>query len=368
MSDLNLALIVAAVGIIGGVWALNWWQERSFRRKAEQAFEKPAEDVLLERKPKTAARAEPDTPRLEPSLVDTSPAVTPVTSPSPQAETTAALSVLPNTVLDSGIDFIAELHLTEPVAVRNLQVSMEDAANIGKPVRWSGLDAEGEHWSMIHPGAAGSFRQLRVGLQLADRKGPVSDAQLLEFVRIIRLVGEDIGAVVELPQRTPALMAATDLDTFCADVDVLIGLNIVSRDGTPFSATKIRALCEAAGMQLADDGLFHLRNEHGQTLFSLCNLGQESFSSATIRQMKVNAVTLLFDVPRVVGGVSVFDRVAKLADHLAESLDGELVDDNRRPLNEQGLGAIRRQLIELYRRMEQRGIQPGSPTALRLFA
>ncbi|WP_171013882.1 cell division protein ZipA C-terminal FtsZ-binding domain-containing protein [Chitinivorax sp. B] len=366
MSDLNLALIVAAAGIIGGVWALNWWQERSFRRKAEQAFEKPAEDVLLERKPKTAARVEADTQRLEPSLVAAAAADMPVTVPLPQTETDLPPPV--DATLDGGIDFIAELHLTEPVAARKLQVAMEDAASIGKPVRWSGLEADGEHWVMLNPGSVGTFSLLRAGLQLADRKGPVSDAQLLEFIRIIRLTGEDIGAVVELPQRTPSLTAAADLDAFCADVDVLIGLNIVSRDGTPFSATKIRALCESAGMQLADDGLFHFRNEQGQTLFSLCNLGQESFSSATIRQMRVNAVTLLFDVPRVIGGVPVFDRVAKLAGHLAESLDGELVDDNRRPLNEQGLSAIRRQLIELYRRMEQRGIQPGGPTALRLFA
>ena len=82
-------------------------------------------------------------------------------------------------------------------------------------------------------------------------------------------------------------------------------------------------------MELADDGLFHYRNENGQTLFSMCNLGQESFSSATMRQMKLNAVTLLFDVPRVAGGISVFERVATLAKHLAESVDGELVDINR---------------------------------------
>ena len=121
-------------------------------------------------------------------------------------------------------------------------------------------------------------------------------------------------------------------------------------------------------MELAEDGMFHYRNEQGQNLFSLCNLGQESFSSATIRQMRVNAVTLLFDVPRVVGGVAVFDRVIGLARHLADSVDGELVDDNRRPLNEQSVSAIKRQLADIYGRMQARGIEPGSLLALRLFA
>lgn len=364
MSDLNIALIIAAVGIVGGVWALNWWQERSFRRKAEQAFEKPSQDVLLERKPKTAARASQDTPRLEPSLATQAPSPEPVLA-APAVETVT--SARPDTVLDSAIDYIAELHPSEALNARSLQLAIEDAGKIGKPVRWMGL-VEENGWMPVNPGSGANLTQLRVGLQLADRKGPVGDSQMLEFVRIMRQLGEDAGAVVDLPQRTPALTTAADLDAFCADVDVLIGLNIVSRDGTPFPATKIRSLCEAAGMSLGEDGLFHFQNDAGQTLFSLCNLGQESFSSATIRQMKVNAVTLLFDVPRVVGGAPVFDRVVVLARHLAESLDGELVDDNRRPLNEQGIGAIRRQLADIYRRMELRGIAPGSATALRLFA
>lgn len=369
MSDFQIGMILAGVAIVGGVFGLNWWQERSFRRKAEQAFEKPAQDVLLEPKPKTAARGSSDQARLEPSLSMPSPVAPRMAMPQMPAHvadnTLAAARVDP--VLESVMDFIADFVLVEPVPAHKLMVAIEDAAQLGKPVRWMGL-IEGEGWQPITPGSAHSYSQIRAGLQLADRKGPLAESQLLEFVRIVQALAADIGANIELPQRQPALQAAGELDAFCAEVDVLIGLNIVSRDGTPFPATKIRSLCEAAGMELAEDGLFHYRNENGQTLFSMCNLGQESFSSATMRQMKLNAVTLLFDVPRVVGGVSVFDRVATLAKHLAESVDGELVDDNRRPLNEQGLGSIKRQLTDIYNRMQLRGIEPGSPLALRLFA
>ena len=371
MSDFQIGMILAGVAIVGGVFGLNWWQERSFRRKAEQAFEKPAQDVLLEPKPKTAARASSDTQRLEPSLSmplnpATSPRAAMPQAPVPGADNTVAASRV-DPVLESVVDFIADFVLVEPVPAHKLLVAIEDAGQLGKPVRWMGL-IDGEGWQPITPGSAHSYSQIRAGLQLADRKGPLAESQLLEFVRIVHALAADIGANVELPQRQPALQAAGELDAFCAEVDVLIGLNIVSRDGTPFPATKIRSLCEAAGMELADDGLFHYRNENGQTLFSMCNLGQESFSSATMRQMKLNAVTLLFDVPRVAGGISVFERVATLAKHLAESVDGELVDDNRRPLNEQGLGSIKRQLTDIYNRMQLRGIEPGSPLALRLFA
>lgn len=368
MSDFQIGMIVAGLVIVGGVVCLNWWQERSFRRKAEQAFEKSAQDVLLDPRPKTAARASSDQPRLEPSLgMSAVGAINREPAPTPAGKSAIVTAPRVDPVLDAVVDYIADFVPTEPVPAHKVLVAIEDAGQLGKPVRWMGLP-EGESWQPIAPGAAGSYTQLRAGLQLADRKGPVGESQMLEFIRIARALADDIGANLELPQRQPALQAAGDLDAFCAEVDVLIGLNIVSRDGTPFPATKIRSLCEAAGMELAEDGMFHYRSEQGQTLFSLCNLGQESFSSATIRQMRVNAVTLLFDVPRVAGGVAVFDRVAALARHLAESVDGELVDDNRRPLNEQSLGSIKRQLTDIYNRMQLRGIEPGSGLALRLFA
>lgn len=368
MSDFQIGMIIAGVAIVGGVVGLNWWQERSFRRKAEKAFEKPAQDVLLEPKPKTAARASSDKPRLEPSLgVPAAPVAHEQAAVAGVGKSLTATEPRVDPLLDSVVDFIADFVPTEPVPAHKVLVAIEDAAQLGKSVRWMGL-LEGEGWQAIAPGAAGSYTQIRAGLQLADRKGPIGESQMLEFIRIARALADDIGANLELPQRQPALQAAGDLDAFCAEVDVLIGLNIVSRDGTPFPATKIRSLCEAAGMELAEDGMFHYRNEQGQTLFSLCNLGQESFSSATIRQMRVNAVTLLFDVPRVAGGIAVFDRVAALARHLADSVDGELVDDNRRPLNEQSLGSIKRQLTDIYNRMQLRGIEPGSGLALRLFA
>ena len=53
---------------------------------------------------------------------------------------------------------------------------------------------------------------------------------------------------------------------------------------------------------------------------------------------------------------------------MSDSLDGMLADDNRVVLNDTGLDKIRTQLRSIYAVMEQRGIQPGSPLALRLFS
>jgi hypothetical protein len=57
-----------------------------------------------------------------------------------------------------------------------------------------------------------------------------------------------------------------------------------------------------------------------------------------------------------------------LARQLEISLEGALVDDNQRRLGNAEIGKIRQQLDLLQARMVERGILPGTPTALRLFS
>ena len=68
------------------------------------------------------------------------------------------------------------------------------------------------------------------------------------------------------------------------------------------------------------------------------------------------------------GGIVAFDRFVEFARALAEALSAAIVDDNRQPLDDAGLGKIRAQLQALYASMEQQGIPAGGPLALRLFS
>ena len=47
MSDLQIALAVLGVVVIGAVYAYNVWQERKLRQRLERAFEGQRDDVLL---------------------------------------------------------------------------------------------------------------------------------------------------------------------------------------------------------------------------------------------------------------------------------------------------------------------------------
>ena len=62
--DLLDRVLGGGVVIIGGVVLYNWVQERSYRRRLEQAFAAAPPDVLLDRAP----GSQPDDERVEPRL------------------------------------------------------------------------------------------------------------------------------------------------------------------------------------------------------------------------------------------------------------------------------------------------------------
>ena len=95
---------------------------------------------------------------------------------------------------------------------------------------------------------------------------------------------------------------------------------------------------------------------------------EAAFSAQGMKALSTKGLTLLFDVARVPGGIVTFDRFVEFTRALANALSADIVDDNRRPLDDAAIGRIRAQLQTLYASMEQHGIAAGSPLALRLFS
>ena len=83
--------------------------------------------------------------------------------------------------------------------------------------------------------------------------------------------------------------------------------------------------------------------------------------------MSTPGVVLLIDVPRVLDPVRAFDQTRLVAKRLAKTLEAVLVDDNRRPLDDAALSAIRGQVQATAAALHEAHIDPGGPRALRLF-
>lgn len=393
MSELQISLLAIGFVVVAGVYGFNRFQESRYRRRAERAFPAARDDVLLKEntenslpdamlreesriEPVVSLEDEPDT------LEDDLPAATANSLVEEAVPEPAAVSEAPEqeqiepAVLkqpggvapDDSIDYVVRVHPGDPVSSAAVLIETQRQDGLGKRVRWLGINPATGGWEEIGQGSAAQYRELAAAMQLADRAGPVSEQGLLAFCESVQLVAGELTAVPEFPDRQPALAQAAALDQFGADVDVLIGVNVISQNGEVFTATKVRALAEAAGMKLQADGTFHCFSDEGADLYSLGNLDPTPFSPDNIRQLSTNGITFLFDVPKVADGVRVFGQMLLVAKQMASTLGGVAVDDNRRPLSEAGIAKIKQQLADIYARMEEQGIKSGSDCALRLFS
>ena len=102
-------------------------------------------------------------------------------------------------------------------------------------------------------------------------------------------------------------------------------------------------------------------------LWRLQNYRQEPFTVDNLRVLTTPGIVLLIDVPRVADPVRVFDQMRLIAKRLAQTLEGVLVDDNRRPLDDAALGAIRDQVQVTASALRAAHIEPGGTRATRLF-
>jgi hypothetical protein len=265
----------------------------------------------------------------------------------------------------SPIDYIIQVNASQVIGRDALQRLLEALDGLGKRVQVLASASPGP-WAPVASAPPGVTRT-RIALQLADRRGHVTQDDLFAFQRLVTQWAQNIGATIDAPDVAPYIQVAKDLDQFCADVDVVVGLNVVAATGEPFSGFKVRNCAEAVGFRM-DESAFRYADPHGTTLFSLENMQSGPLDPDRIKTSTINGVTLLLDVPRLNDGVAAFDQMVHTGKSLAEGLGGTLVDDNRTAVTEAGLEQIRNQLRRIYGEMQARGIAAGSRTALRLFS
>jgi len=395
MTELQLGLIGLGAATVVGVLAYNKWQARRHRKLAEKVLKPHHADVLLGGGPPATGRDEPKWPdepvepaaaeRREPVLAATEPVApieplpepslrAPTRDPAPNddaaasAATDSATNSAPLELLDPRLEFIVAMELVEQVAAAQILHSQRDALErLSKPVHWVGFNERSREWERLRADSEQPVRRLRVGLQLVNRQGPVSEGDLVVFTGAMQALADELMAVADMPP-SRVLDQAAEIDRFCAAVDLEIGINLVSA-GAPFPGTKIRALAEAAGMALGVDGAFVRYDDAGQPQFSLQNYETTPFSADTLRNLTTHGLTFVLDVPRVDHGERVFMQMTELARRFADTLHGALVDDNRQPLGDSQLEHIRREFIgKPQATMLSFGLPAGSPQARRLFS
>lgn len=381
MNELQLALAAVGVAAVAAVWGYNKWQERKHRRLAEKVFGGQQADVLLagqEAEPASGeARKEPVIEPVAAEVADEVaaeglvPRVEPVLAAAPGDETArpAAPPPLPGQWADELADCVIRLDFMDPQPAAALWAAQAAwAGHVGKPMSWLVFDERGGAWRRLDADDPADYIQLWASLQLADRRGAVSDSELSVFLAGVRQLAQQFSGLAEVPVDEGVLMHARSLDEFCAGVDVQLGVNVVEASGGGFPGTKLRGLAEAGGLTLAADGSFHARDEDGTTLFTVANLGGEPFQADTLRTLTSHGVTFSLDVPRVADGPAVFTRMVNLARQFAQGMGGVLVDGQRNPLADTMIATIRAKIGEVQQKMAAHQIPAGSVRAQRLFS
>ncbi|MDR2219448.1 MAG: cell division protein ZipA C-terminal FtsZ-binding domain-containing protein [Methylobacillus sp.] len=417
MSKLQLALLMLGVVVIAAVVIFNWWQERRFMRENKSRFDEPESDILMKTEdfridtdravafdeaenrrdnkpadtiPENALledlqpeRMEPDfsaSPVSQPILQPTTtPESAPIaveeieypagsrSEPEPESEDEITISALPQAVSEQ-IDLIAEATLPLPLNLATFAQTVQQLPQFDKPVQWLLQDENGRWLPMAEGSPFDRYSQFIAALQLADRAGAVSEGALSAFRKDMQHLATSLNAELTWHGSPDPLHYATELDRFCAGVDVILGFNVLQGSSGPFSGTKLRDIAESSGLRLREDGAFHCEDKHGHTLYTMTSHDQRPFQTAMTPTVFYGGVSFQFEVPRVASNSDAFDGMVLFARHLEKAVNGVLADDNQRALGEVEIEKIRQHLKSLHAKMAARSIQPGTPAALRLFS
>ena len=363
MSDFQISLLGIGALVIVGVLAYNYWQQRRLQRRLTEAFGEQHEDALLG---EGARRAPSGEKRIEPQM-DATPNMDERTPPTASfADAPAPPPSVAN--IDETIDCVASLSSDTPLTSAQVSEVLSGVAACGRTWRAAGYNTSSGRWEEINRAVTGQYTRLRLALQMANRSGPLSAVQLGAFGDGLNMLATRFSALLQLPDTDKVLADARALDAFCVDVDVAIGINVITAEADGFSGARVRALVESEGFRLEPDGVFHLEDSNENTLLTIANQEAAPFLAEAVSGMSTRGITLLLDVPRVAEADLALQRMFEVGRSLSVTLKGRLVDDNRATLTTAGMEKIRQQLKDIHAAMNTRGIAPGSPRALRLFS
>ncbi|HEY8887115.1 MAG TPA: cell division protein ZipA C-terminal FtsZ-binding domain-containing protein [Gallionella sp.] len=371
MSELQTSLLAIGLGVIIAVYAFGWWQQRRYRNKFSAAFKANHTDALYQSGDTGPAGRIQQSPSAEPVDDATGEEIitdVEITEVSVVESSTTNLLDDSCTLLDARSDFIIELNLSEPSHAAALDGLWQRKFDFRKPVQVCGLTLGTKKWERVIAESQVLYVRFRIALQLVDRGGAISETKLADFRDLVLGVAGHIKADTTVPDIRETHHHASEMDAFCAEVDQMVGVNLVPPGTRLLRGGKIAQAATLLGMTLEADGAFHLPDAQGRSLFSLINQDSKPFQHLTLETSSTAGITLLLDVPRVENPGQQFDRMMHVARELARELQVNMVDDHRVALSEKGLALIRTRINDVELKMCAKGITPGSSQARRLFS
>lgn len=272
--------------------------------------------------------------------------------------------------IDALIDVIATLKLDARVSGELVQAHLPTTRRAGtKPFLIEGLNAATAEWEPIQPGQ--QYRELQVGVQLANRHGALNEIEYSEFVQKLQPFADSVGAAVEIPDMLEAVSRAKELDHFANQHDALLSVQLVAH-GQPWSVAYLQqATLKHGFLPGSVPGRLVLpgAGEGAPPVLVLSFDAKAALAEDTNGEAAVVRVAQLsLDVPQTPETDGPFETWLKAMSTLSTELDATLVDEANHPVVPEAFAPIKTELEGLYRQLEARDLAAGSAAARRLFS
>jgi len=273
--------------------------------------------------------------------------------------------------MDALIDVIATLEPESPDAVWSgeaVLAAFPPTSRVGsKPFAVEGCNVVTGAWEV--PAAGARYSALQAGVQLANRMGALSEIEFSDFVVKTQALADQLDAVAEFPEMADEVARARELDAFASQYDAQLSLNLRAKQAAWSPGYLHQSVARVGFVAGQLPGRMVLPNpQEGLPPVLVLAFDPQAALAEDPDQSAIRDLKITLDVPHVESALQPFDRMVRIATSLAQEMDGVMVDDSGHPLNPSAMESISRDLVDLYRVLEERDLAAGSPLARRLFA
>lgn len=273
------------------------------------------------------------------------------------------------------IDQIAQIVELESPARRDdvLSIYRINEGRIAKPIRIIGLSAIDNSWvDLEQEPETGVYTEIVLTVQIYDVDGPVDESALHRFSDIVLQTADRIGGRPRFAMSfEDALDHAGSLELFCKDYDRLAILSVVVGENSRISAEPLGEFAESRDLILNSMNIFHRPNsdpDGSPWRFGIANLFEPgTFNLDPESGFETRGLRLFMSIPTVREPEKVFDEMVVIAQDLCQRFSGTIVDQNKRPLTDQGIADIRNQMVAVTEEMRGFGFAPGDENTIRIF-
>lgn len=273
--------------------------------------------------------------------------------------------------LDGRLDALVTMVLPQATVSEKILAQAPDTSRRAgtKPQILEALNMHTDVWEYPQPGQ--QYSQVRMGVQMLNRHGPITDMEYSEFARSVQAFGDRLDVLVDLPDMRDVVHTAREMDAVSGKYDVQLKMHIVP-DSVSWTAGYVQEQAVEVGFSKTNVPGSMLLLSEGTPAETVLRLEFDAAAAVAEEEGEneavIDGVELCLDVACVRQELRPYEALCQAADILSQRLQGKITDTQGEPLDPEQVQAIGKELRERYRELSRSGLTAGSALCLRMYA